>query len=35
MVFDNTNDSDDEEDNHYQAITLETEGMAEEIDKPE
>ena len=33
--IDDTNDSDDEEGNEYQAITLETENVEEEIDEPE
>ena len=32
---DDTNNSDDEEDNDYQTITLETENVEEEIDEPE
>ena len=32
---DETNDSDDEEDNDYQNITLETEDVQEERDEPE
>ena len=32
---DDTNDSDDEEDNDYQTITLWTEDVGEEIDEPE
>ena len=30
-----TNDGDDEEDNGYQTITLETEDVEEEIDEPQ
>ena len=30
-----TNDGDDEEDNDYQTITLETEDVEEEIDEPQ